>query len=788
MFSATKYTPTPRKLRREKTTVSTSSSDAEKDPVHVYCRLRPLRDSDTNTCMNLLSPQEICVSSESKGVRRDISYKFRHIFTAYSTQKEVFDHVAYPLLDDLLKGKNGLLFTYGVTGSGKTYTLTGDHNNPGIMPRCINTIFNSIGEFQTPKFIIKSDRMNGFEIQTEDDAMQDRLSENRFISKTPKSARKVNGDKVFTNDGNRIPVLNEMNAYAVFISYVEIYNNNVCDLLDDSTSGKTLQNKILREDQNRNMYVNGVVEVEVKTAQEAFDLFAIGQKRKKMAYTNLNSESSRSHSVFNIRVAQLEKITTNEQGKVVIPERNFLTVSQLSLVDLAGSERSNRTHNTGARLKEASCINNSLMNLRTCLEILRENQRLKGNKVVPYRDSRLTYLFKNYFEGDGSVQMIVCVNPSLSDMEENIHVMKFAEMTQDVKILKSEPRATPISTKKVISKRVATPARIKKGGLFSVVPEIPVFKFDFNEVEECGSIINNILMVLKHSKSKHKDLDIEIKKTDKDLRKRLVDFDAKKMGNKVEIRNLTNLLQRQQTKNNNLDGKVARLETEVCTLVTRNKELQDIIKSLHNKVNEKDLKLNQNILERERTKQKIALASEQMSQELDAKLKKQREHLNAAMLAKEIQLKKVREALETEVIIDTNDVAIENIPPSSVLTPKTNSDYSHRNMTPYTPKSRRRSKSAGEELWLEHNSIQPVPLGTVLQPSMKKRKSVSKLTKASDILNSKQSKYCLLAQEQDTDGELETKLYKADILPTTGGGAQVIFNDVERLRQQSPTA
>lgn len=126
MFSATKFTPTPKRIRREKTTVSSSSSDVERDPVHVYCRLRPLQETDSKSCMTLLSPQEICITNESKGTRRDISYKFKHIFTSLSTQKEIFDHVAYPLLEDLLKGKNGLLFTYGVTGSGKTYTLTGN--------------------------------------------------------------------------------------------------------------------------------------------------------------------------------------------------------------------------------------------------------------------------------------------------------------------------------------------------------------------------------------------------------------------------------------------------------------------------------------------------------------------------------------------------------------------------------------------------------------------------------------------------------------------------------------
>lgn len=101
------------------------------------------------------------------------------------------------------------------------------------------------------------------------------------------------------------------------------------------------------------------------------------------------------------------------------------------------------------------------------------------------------------------------------------------------------------------------------------------------------------------------------------------------------------------------------------------------------------------------------------------------------------------------------------------------------------PSRRRRSRSAGE-VWLEHNSVKPVPLGTVLQPAIKKRKSVTKLSKATDITNPKQSKYCLIAQDADENGDLETRVYKGDIVKTCGGGAQVIFDDVEKLTQESP--
>lgn len=98
----------------------------------------------------------------------------------------------------------------------------------------------------------------------------------------------------------------------------------------------------------------------------------------------------------------------------------------------------------------------------------------------------------------------------------------------------------------------------------------------------------------------------------------------------------------------------------------------------------------------------------------------------------------------------------------------------------------RRSKSVGTEGWLEHKAAHPVPLGTILQPYYKTTKSVSKLTDVRDITNAKTSKYCLITQEADTDGELETKLYKGDVIQTTGGGAQVIFDDVECLKQFSP--
>ncbi|OTF81477.1 hypothetical protein BLA29_013154, partial [Euroglyphus maynei] len=98
------------------------------------------------------------------------------------------------------------------------------------------------------------------------------------------------------------------------------------------------------------------------------------------------------------------------------------------------------------RLREASNINNSLLTLRQCFDVLRENQKSQnGNKIVPYRDNKLTHMFKSYFEGDGKVQMIICVNPGLEDYDETLQVCKFGESSQDLVTNRGSPfKRTPL--------------------------------------------------------------------------------------------------------------------------------------------------------------------------------------------------------------------------------------------------------------------------------------------------------------------------------------------------------
>uniref|UniRef100_A0A8C5BAA0 Kinesin-like protein n=1 Tax=Gadus morhua TaxID=8049 RepID=A0A8C5BAA0_GADMO len=438
---------TPRRPGHKKT------SNTEKDPVGVYCRIRPLGADDEECCVEMISNTTIQLhppdglKANRNGDFKETQYSFKKVFGIQTTQKELFEDVAKPLIEDLIQCKNGLLFTYGVTGSGKTFTMTGSPGQGGLLPRSLDMLFNSISPYQAKRYVFKPDDKNGLEIQSQVDALLERQKRENMqsVPKTPVSRQKADpefADMISPEQACKYDSVDEDSSYSVFVSYIEIYNNYIYDLLEDAPFDpirpKTPQSKILREDQNHNMYVAGCVEVEVKSTEEAFEVFWKGQKKRRIANTQLNRESSRSHSVFIVKLAQAP---LDADGDHILQDKNQVNVSQLCLVDLAGSERTSRTRAEGNRLREAGNINQSLMTLRTCIEVLRENQMCGTNKMVPYRDSKVTHLFKNYFDGEGKVRMIVCVNPKADDYDETMLVMRFAEMTQEVEVARPVDRA-----------------------------------------------------------------------------------------------------------------------------------------------------------------------------------------------------------------------------------------------------------------------------------------------------------------------------------------------------------
>ena len=174
--------------------------------------------------------------------------------------------------------------------------------------------------------------------------------------------------------------------------------------------------------------VKGLRECRVKTLGTALELITQGSKCRKAAETRLNSDSSRSHAVFTITLWRKADEAVSVNG------RHW---AKLSIVDLAGSERGGRTRNTGARLREAGSINNSVMLLMRCLQTMRINQKNGNSRLrVPFRETKLTYLFQDSLVGgrSGNTCMILCACPNSDDYDETLHVVKYGAMVQDVTV------------------------------------------------------------------------------------------------------------------------------------------------------------------------------------------------------------------------------------------------------------------------------------------------------------------------------------------------------------------
>jgi len=811
------------------------SEESYKDPVEVFCRVRPVGDESEGNCIETeanavkLTPP---ITSRAYQSGKETKYSFKGVFGEDVVQKNCFDRVGLPLVDDLLKGKNGLLFTYGVTGSGKTYTMQGSPQDGGIMPRCVDVIFNSIGEMQTRKFQLKADKLNGYETLSEADAALERQQEMIQNMRQPKNKRNnTSGDPNLSNrvaDQDKVEAVDEDQLYSVFISYVEIYNNYIYDLLEptalDIVTGKQkMPSKILREDSFRNMYVHGVTEVEVKSPEEAMAAFYRGQTKRSVAQTQLNTESSRSHSVFNIRVvaAPLDPL-----GEEILQDPRALTISQLALVDLAGSERTNRTGNTGALLAEASKINQSLMTLRKCIEVLRENQANGTDNNVPFRESRITHLFRNYFEGEGKVKMIVCVNPRAADYDENVNVMKFAELTQEVQIeralgVRFDLGLTP-GRRRANQVYKEAVRRMEENGVDTaglVMDLAPVYSLGGPwppvELGQCDNeeVIENLQRFLEKRIATRATLMQDHETKQEQFRALLAKHDQDVVLCRAENKQLKVQLDAERNKTRNLEARLGNAESANRSLTTKVNAYQDMKLVLENDLDEKELQINQEQVERQRVakkyRAKVDNEREKLEGELNKKLELQRNKLKQKSSRNEDKMKAIKALINCDET--DNDENVENgarrhnsNPDLSILQPRGRNVFKTNRSDPRlsgiqgiaTPARKsaavvnprhRRSRSTDADMWLDHTpSRGAVPLNTVLQPALKKRRSVTRLQEK-DIVNSKTSKYLLTTQNQDSDGGLETRLYKGDVLPTAGGGRQVVFNDVEVLTQTSPT-
>ncbi|KAK3812281.1 MAG: P-loop containing nucleoside triphosphate hydrolase protein [Benniella sp.] len=292
---------------------------------------------------------------------KDIRYAFDRVFSEDADQQEVFENTTRHLIDGVLNGYNGTLFAYGATGCGKTHTITGTTEKPGIIFLTMQELYDRIAEVEDEKTI------------------------------------------------------------EVSVSYLEVYNETIRDLLAKPSSNSKAPSLQLREDQSRRVTIAGLSEHHPKGMEELMEMVFKGNENRTVSPTEANATSSRSHAVLQINICQRLKTANVSED---------FTVATLSLIDLAGSERASVTKNRGSRLMEGANINKSLLALGNCINALCEN---KPKSHIPYRDSKLTRLLKFSLGGNCKTVMIACVSPSSQHYEETHNTLKYANRAKNIK-------------------------------------------------------------------------------------------------------------------------------------------------------------------------------------------------------------------------------------------------------------------------------------------------------------------------------------------------------------------
>ncbi|XP_041360770.1 kinesin-like protein KIF13A isoform X2 [Gigantopelta aegis] len=346
------------------------------DKVKVAVRLRPMNrreiEMGTKVIVDMRDNQTILqpLKDGHEGARKTTkTFAFDHCFwsvrdndSRFATQETVFECLGKDILERAYEGYNGCIFAYGQTGSGKSFTMMGTNEHKGIIPRLCDALFDHIA---------------------------DRRSNSSF---------------------------------KVEVSYMEIYNEKVHDLLDLKGNKQNLK---VREHNILGPYVDGLSTLVVSSFEDIETLMSEGNKSRTVAATNMNSESSRSHAVFNIILTQ----TLVDDASGICGEK----VSKLSLVDLAGSERAQKTGAVGERLKEGSNINKSLTTLGLVISALadRSGSKNKG-KFVPYRDSVLTWLLKDNLGGNSKTVMVATISPAADNYEETLSTLRYADRAKRI--------------------------------------------------------------------------------------------------------------------------------------------------------------------------------------------------------------------------------------------------------------------------------------------------------------------------------------------------------------------
>lgn len=383
---------------------SQNSSDTIDTTASVFLRLRPIKKTSKHyeAENNMLKVLPIEMATSNNKDLTEKHFEFSKIFHNNATQLDIYNQSVHASIQN---DENLTILTYGTSGSGKTYTMYGTDTDAGIVQRAIAHIFTIDQDHICPSPAAKIDKGNFLLISKEN--MNAELNFRSQFIKTDNTKNKQIL-KMICDEHDFQPVESQWEFVFVWISFAEIYNENVYDLLKtDSLATKRKNLKIISNDGNS--YVKDLASVYVASATEAFDVINAGLQQVNYASTNINANSSRSHCILIVNVIHFS-----------YPDR--YSTSTYKFCDLAGSERLKKTENIGDRLKEAQRINTSLMVLGRCFDLMFHNQQSKSKEIVPFRESKLTMLLQKSLMGHEKITTIVTMAPRIDFMEENLHV------------------------------------------------------------------------------------------------------------------------------------------------------------------------------------------------------------------------------------------------------------------------------------------------------------------------------------------------------------------------------
>ncbi|XP_055914220.1 kinesin-like protein KIF18A [Eupeodes corollae] len=287
----------------------------------------------------------------TKRVNKKLSMDFDRVFDTEASNEDLFEECTRPLVDAVMNGYNCSVFVYGATGAGKTFTMLGSEDSRGLTYLTMQDLFFKIEE------------------------------------------------------------LSDTRKFDIGVSYLEVYNEQVMNLLTKSGPLK------LREDSN-GVVVSGLILKPIFSADELLDLLAQGNNNRTQHPTDANAESSRSHAIFQVHIRMTDK--KSGQKRTV----------KLSMIDLAGSERAASTRGVGVRFKEGASINKSLLALGNCI-----NKLADGMKHIPYRDSNLTRILKDSLGGNCQTLMVANVSMSSLTYEDTYNTLKYASRAKKIRTI-----------------------------------------------------------------------------------------------------------------------------------------------------------------------------------------------------------------------------------------------------------------------------------------------------------------------------------------------------------------